>query len=77
MEGVDYQIFGDALGGTVADAAFPDGDGLGDADEEDGEPAREEEGEEGRGLDVGEEGVGGVVDGVELVVDAAVDVLYV
>lgn len=77
METVNDKVFHTAFGWFVADSALPDRDGFCGADENAGHPPRQQQCQKRVALHVSEQGVVGIVNGVELVVDAVVYVLDV
>jgi len=77
VETVDDKVLHTAFRRFVADSALPDRDGLCGADENAGHPARQQQCQKRVALHVGEQRVAGVVNRVELVVDAVVYVLDV
>lgn len=70
VECVGEPVLSFVFGGVaVADAAFPDGDGFGEANDSDGDPAHQDEHQEGAGLYEGVELIRWVMNGVEVVID--------
>ena len=77
MEGINNEVLANSFCRSVADSSFPYRDCFSHADENYSEPAGKQKGEEGRWLNIGEEGVVGIVDGIELIVNATVDILNI
>lgn len=77
METINNKVPTNILRRAIANTTFPNWDSLNYTDESSCKPASEKQAQEGTGLDVLDKLVSGVVDGVKIVVNALVVILYV
>lgn len=77
MKPIDNEVSGNILGRAVADSSFPNRYGLNSTDDNGSKPSGQQECKERARLHIGNQLVVGIVDGIEVVVDALVGVLHI